>query len=133
MDEDVAIIGFFMIADLTILWRHFSKCAPSSEVLLYKVFDLYLFLRFTHNGHEDKNSLADWTKRLVNLVLDKTFQKCKWFQTELSPQIQNYLKNDVFVLHKLLDFVKNISHLYYYNTWTDQKHFYFETSSQFLF
>ena len=122
------MIGFFIIVDLIALWRSFSDRTAPSETLLYKVFDLYLFLKFTHNGFENQNSLADWAKRLVNFELDKSYQKTDWFSTELTAPIQNYLRNDVWVLHKLLNYVQQIQHLYYFNTWTKEKHYYFETS-----
>ena len=128
---NVAIIGFFMSVDLLALWRHFGIIkAPSSEILMYKVLDLYLFLKFIHNGFKNANSLADWSKRLVNVALDKKHQKTNWFTTPLDKNITEYLKNDVWVLHKLFNYVQEIQHFHYYNTWTGQKHFYFETSYQ---
>ena len=130
LSGNVAIVGFFMTVDLMKLWRHFNGIAPKTETLLFKVFDLYLFLKFVHNGFKDRNGLKYWSKRLLHFKLDKTYQKCDWFQTKLTPEIQKYITNDVLVLHGLLNYVQTISHLYYYNTWTSQKHTYFETSYQ---
>ena len=126
LNGTVAILGFFMIVDLIAIWRYFK--APPSEKLLYKVFDFYLFLKFMHNGFENQNSLAHWAKRLCSVDMDKSLQKTDWFSRELTPEITNYLKNDVWVLHKLLNYVQETSQLYYYNTWTKEKHYYFETS-----
>lgn len=127
---DVALIGFYILVDLDIIWRHFGDLLGGSETLLYKVFDLYSFLKFVHNGYKHQNSLADWSKRLVGFDLEKQYQKTDWFNTVLDTNLQKYLRNDVWVLHHLLNYVQQISHLYYYNSWSGQKHYYFETSYQ---
>nr|YP_009518868.1 hypothetical protein [Boodleopsis pusilla]AYC64818.1 hypothetical protein [Boodleopsis pusilla] len=94
---NVAIIGFFMIVDLTMLWRQFQASGPSSEILLYKVFDIYLFFKLVHNGFKNQNSLAHWANRICKIHLDKSFQQTNWFTTPLDKNITEYLKGDVWV------------------------------------
>lgn len=55
---DVLLIGFSLTADLFALWSHYQNITPPNPLMLmFKVFDLYLFLKFVHNGFKDRNSL----------------------------------------------------------------------------
>ena len=127
---NVAILGFFMIVDLRMLWRQFQTIAAGSEILLYKVFDLYVFFKFVHNGFKNHNSLKNWAYRICKIQLEKSHQKTNWFTftTPLDAKIREYLKRDVWTLHQLLFYVQEIPNSYSTNSWTNEKHFYFETS-----
>ena len=126
LNQNVLIIGFNIISDLKQLWGTFSHMPPRGS-LLGKVFDLYLFFRFLHNGY--KNSLAAWAKRILGVDMNKQLQKTNWFNTPLSESMKKYMVDDVYILHQPLNFYKNISHLYYENSWVPgKKHTYLEVS-----
>lgn len=102
---------------------------PPTESLLYKVFDLYLFLKFLHNGFKNQNSLAGWAKGILGVDMNKKLQKTNWFNTPLLDEIKKYMVDDVFILHQLINYYQTISHLYYINTWiSGKKHTYLEVS-----
>lgn len=101
-----------MVSDFIQLWNTFNHMPPT-ESLLYKVFDLYLFLRFLHNGFKNQNSLAPWAKPILGVNMNKQLQKTNWFNTPLSEDIQKYMVDDIVILHQLINFYQKISHLYY--------------------
>nr|YP_009472855.1 hypothetical protein [Caulerpa manorensis]ARO74441.1 hypothetical protein [Caulerpa manorensis] len=128
LTQEALIIGFNMISDLKQLWNKFSSLPPTSS-LLGKVFDLYLFLRFLHNGYKHQNSLAAWANRILGVEMEKSLQTTNWFNTPLTEEIQQYLVDDVYILHKLVNFYQKTSDLYYVNSWiSGKKHNYLEAS-----
>lgn len=127
LKKDVVVLGFFMHTDLSLLWQSFSKPLPI-EKLLYKVFDLYTFFKFLHNGFKHHNALYDWAQRLAGVTLDKKLQKTDWFSMGLGPAHQKYLVEDVTILHQLLGYLQKVSDWYVTNTWTNTHPTYFFTS-----
>nr|AOP19034.1 hypothetical protein [Halimeda discoidea] len=97
------LLGFSILTDLINIWCVLED-PPTSQILLNKVCDLQLVLKFTHNGYKNSNSLADWARRSVNIQLDKSFQKTNWFQVPLTEPIQLYLVTDVWILHHLFQY-----------------------------
>ena len=132
LDGDVVAIGFYLLADLAVLWSNFEEPIDRGCCLMHKVLDLFLFFKFVHNGFQNKNSLEDWAKRILNWKMNKKYQKTDWFSTAISPEIENYLVTDVWVLHHLIEFVKECIPMYYYNTWTHKRHYYYNNIEVFL-
>ena len=128
LEEHVAVLGFYLLEDLRVLWKHFENVAPSPHKLLWKVFDFYTFFKYVHNGYTNRNSLAHWAERICGQKIDKTPQKTCWFETPLTNEIKKYLVGDVQILHKFLDFTKEVGLKTYINTWTGETHQYFEMS-----
>lgn len=63
---------------------------------------------YIYDLYKDANSLADWAHRLFSWKLDKTLQKTDWFQTPYNQAMEDYMMTDVWILHKILDFLKQM-------------------------
>ena len=127
LEQDSMLIGFFIHPDLALLWQYFSAQVPLNQ-LMFKIFDLYAFFKYLHNGYKNRHSLAHWAARLLDMTLDKKFQKTDWFAVNLDNQLRDYLIQDVISLHRLMGYVQRVAGDTYTNTWTGAPHTYLTTS-----
>lgn len=112
------LVGFYLMADLTILSTQFQIAPKEFE---WKVFDFYLFFKFL-SPQLKKHNLKIWSLRICDLELDKSFQKTNWLEETLTESLKQYMMLDVLVLLKFLKYLPELEGYEWSNTWNDQQH-----------
>lgn len=76
-----------------------------------------MFFKFL-NPQLYNHSLKDWYFRIFGVELDKSAQKTKWAEVEITPDLLEYMKKDVQVLLDFLGFLPNLEDVSWRNTWS---------------
>lgn len=83
------------------------------------VWDVAILLRVLHSGYE-RNSLADWSRRILGLSLPKTLQTGFTLNMELQPSHLDYMHRDVITTAKLFFHIFRENY-YWVNTFSSGK------------
>ena len=124
LKDNSIILCFNYLADIPVIMAN-STINLEPNLFHFKIFDFYLFFRFIAPNYH-KNSLNDWSNRILGYKLDKSYQKIDWCTVQLTNDHITYMVNDVTILWKFMCYLNTIENnpisCYWKNSWLNETH-----------